>query len=181
MYDGTFKTGDVASMMGLNPKTITNWVDRDEVNEFFSERARRSDEQSTHRYYNHDDIMVLNTIRLRKTRQNSWQEVADLLRSGHRDTELPASAALTATISPADQFTQVTRIKAEYDALMAQYQDMQAELEDMRQQLVELPKQIRDEYSQHISERDRTIGRLEAKLEIAQEEIERLRKQDDTD
>lgn len=159
------KTGEIAKAMGLNPKTITNWTDQEDLTPFFSEEARRNDESSTQRDYSERDLLVINTIRVNKTRQNTWKDVAKILASGHRETELPITATLTRTISAADQMATMMQVKAERDTALAQLQDSLFEIERLRKEL----REQRDEASKEIIELNRQIARLELKLELLQE------------
>ncbi len=162
------KTGEVAKAMGLNPKTITNWTDQEDLALFFTEGARRNDQSSTQREYSEDDLFVINTIRVNKTRQNTWKDVAKMLATGHREMELPITATLNRTISAADQMTVVMLIKAERDTALAQLQDSLFEIERLRKEL----KEQRDEASKEIIELNRQIARLELKLELLQEKAD---------
>lgn len=161
------KTGEVAKMMGLNPKTITNWTDQEDLTFFFSEEARRSDETSSQREYSEEDVLIINTIRVHKTRQNTWKDVAKILSTGHRETDFPISAALTKSISPADQVAAMMLIKAERDTALAQLQDSMFEIDRLRKEL----KEQREESSKEIIELNRQIARLELRLEMLQEQL----------
>jgi DNA-binding transcriptional MerR regulator len=163
------KTGEVAKMMGLNPKTITNWTDQEDLASFFTEEARRSDETTAQREYSEQDILVINTIRVHKTRQNTWKDVAKILATGHRETDLPITATLTKSISPADQIAAMMLIKAERDTALAQLQDAIFEIERMRKEL----REQREESSKEIIGLNRQIARLELRLEMLQEQLER--------
>lgn len=161
------KTGEVAKMMGLNPKTITNWTDQDDLSVFFTEEARRNDETSSQREYSEEDVMVINTIRIHKTRQNTWRDVAKILATGHRETDLPITATLTKTISPADQVAAMMLIKAERDTALAQLEDAMFEIERLRHEL----KEQREDANREIIDLNRQIARLELRLEILQEKL----------
>jgi len=156
-------------MMGLNPKTITNWTDQEDLASFFTEEARRSDETTAQREYSEQDILVINTIRVHKTRQNTWKDVAKILATGHRETDLPITATLTKSISPADQIAAMMLIKAERDTALAQLQDAIFEIERMRKEL----REQREESSKEIIGLNRQIARLELRLEMLQEQLER--------
>jgi DNA-binding transcriptional MerR regulator len=162
------KTGEVAKMMGVNPKTITNWTDQGDIAEFFSTTARALN-NVLQRDYSPDDVLVINTIRLHKSRQNTWQDIAELLRSKHRETELPLSAALTKTISPVDQVTGLMVIKAERDTALAQLQDAMAEVDRLRSEL----KEEREDSFKQINELYKQVGRLEEKVETLQAELKK--------
>lgn len=156
------KTGEVAKMMGLNPKTITNWTDQVDLAVFFSSGARSQDESSSQRDYSTDDVLLINTIRLHKTRQNTWRDVANILATGHREMEMPPSATLVKAISPADQLAAMIVIKAERDTALAQLQDAQFEIDRLRKEIKE--QQAID--SAEIIRLNREIARLELKLEM---------------
>jgi DNA-binding transcriptional MerR regulator len=158
------KTGEVAKMMGFNPKTITNWTDQEDLAPFFSEEAHRTDGASAQREYTEVDIMVINTIRVHKTRQNTWKDVAKILATGHRETELPITASLTKSISPADQVAAMMQIKAERDTALAQLQDTMFEIERLRAQDKDREREI--------IELHRQIARLELRLELLQKKVD---------
>jgi DNA-binding transcriptional MerR regulator len=158
------KTGEVAKMMGLNPKTITNWTDQEDLASFFSEEAHRSDGANAQREYTEDDILVINTIRVHKTRQNTWRDVAKILETGHRETELPITASLTKSISPADQVAAMMQIKSERDTALAQLQDAMFEIDRLRAQDKEREAEIIQLHKQ--------IARLELHLELLHKKID---------
>lgn len=170
------KTGDVAKMMGLNPKTITNWTDQEDLAPFFSEEARREDGRGTQREYTEADVLVINTIRLHKTRQNSWRDVAKILATGHREVELPITATLTKTISPADQIAAMMAIKSERDTALAQLQDAMFEIERLRKEM----KEQHESANREIIALNREIARLELRIEILSEELKKA-KRDEAD
>lgn len=169
------KTGEIAKMMGLNPKTITNWTDQEDLSVFFSEEARRSGENAAQRDYSEEDVFVINTIRVHKTRQNTWSDVARILYTGHRETELPITATLTKTISPADQVAAMMMIKAERDTALAQLQDATFEIDRLRHEL----KEQREEANKEIIDLNRQIARLELRLELLQQQVDEA--QDETE
>jgi DNA-binding transcriptional MerR regulator len=159
------KTGELAKMMGLNPKTITNWTDQEDLSRFFTPEAKsEGDGTGSQRDYSMDDVLVINTIRVHKTRQNTWRDVAVLLDTGHRETDLPLSANLTKTISPADQIAQVMVIKAERDTALAQLQDSLFEIDRLRKEI----KDERENANAEIIKLNREIARLEIQLEMIQ-------------
>jgi DNA-binding transcriptional MerR regulator len=162
------KTGEVAKMMGLNPKTITNWTDQADLARFFSSGARMGGESSSQRDYTSDDILIINTIRLHKTRQNTWKDIAGILATGHREVEMPLSATLTKTISPADQLATIMAIRAERDTALAQLQDAAFEIERLRKEINEQ----RDVSSKEIIKLNREIARLELQLELLTKKLE---------
>lgn len=159
------KTGEVAKMMGVSSTTIANWTDQPELTEFFSIPARASDPGSAQRDYSSDDILVLNTIRLVKTRNNSWRDVAAILLTGHREDELPISATLTKSISPADQVVQLMRITNERDSARAQLKDAQEEITRLRKELESERGKTPELYKE--------IGRLEHTVQMLEDELKK--------
>ena len=164
------KTGEVAKMLGVSPKTITNWTDEEAFAQFFSDEAKGNVDSGTQRDFSTDDILVLNTIRVHKSRRNTWSDVAELMQTGHRETELPASAALTQTVSAVDQLSQLMSIKSERDTALAQLEDAMFEIERLRDQDKDRQSQIIDLNKQ--------IARLELKLEMLQEQIKDEKEED---
>lgn len=162
------KTGEIAKMMGLNPKTITNWTDQEELRMFFGDGAKIDETSGKQRDYSSEDVLVINTVRVHKTRRNTWKDVASLLMTGYRETELPASAALTKTISPADQMAAMMALKAERDTAQAQLEDARLEIERLRNEL----KEQRDGTMKDIIELNKEIARLELRLELLRDEVE---------
>jgi len=156
------KTGEIAKMMGVSPRTITNWTEQDELQPYFSDQARLTD--GFQRECSSEDIMVINTIRLQKNRRNTWADVAVILSTGHRETELPITAALTKSISPADHVAQMMLIKAERDTALAQLQDAMFEIERARKETKEKDTTINELYKR--------LGRLEAQVEMLQARLE---------
>jgi DNA-binding transcriptional MerR regulator len=165
------KTGEIAKMMGLSPKTITNWTDQEELRMFFGDGAKIDETSGKQRDYSSEDVLVINTVRVHKTRRNTWKDVAALLAAGHRETELPASAALTKTISPADQITTMMALKAERDTALAQLEDARFEIDRLRNEL----KAQREGTMKDIIQLNKEIARLELRLELLQQEVERTK------
>ena len=166
------KTGEVAKMLGVSPKTITNWTDEKAFMGFLTDEAKGNAESGIQRDFSTEDVLVLNTIRVHKSRRNTWQDVAELMQTGHRETELPASAALTQTVSAVDQLSQLMAIKSERDTALAQLEDAMFEVARLRDQDKERQNQIIDLNKQ--------IARLELKLELLQEEQRQKKEGDST-
>ncbi len=163
------KTGEVAKMMGLNPKTITNWTDQTDLAVFFSTGARGLDGTLSQRDYTDEDVLVINTIRINKTRRNTWKDVAKLLAAGHRDDEFPVTATLAKSVTSADHVIMQMALRAERDTALAQLEDAYLEIDRLRQQ--------DKNRQQEIIELHKLIARLEYRLEQDQEAQEQ---EDDT-
>jgi len=152
------KTGKVAKALGVDPKTIRDWADREEFKPFFSNEALGVD--VTQRDYNDLDLVVLNTIRSARARNSSWEEIVKLLQDGHRDTNLPASALLVADSAPIEQYAKRMQLQAEYEVALKQIQMLQG-------QLVEKDERRKEVETRHHEE----ITRLQKRIEELSEEV----------
>jgi DNA-binding transcriptional MerR regulator len=162
------KTGDMAKTLNVSRKTIANWVAVPEIRRFFSEGALRMDDDSDHsglttsqRDFNDEDLLVLNTIRLKKTRMNTWADVVKILESGQREGELPASALLVETLSPVEQARILMLARKDLEVAQGRI----ADLEDRLAEAERLRKEERDELQAEIRKLDREKAVLEYQLE----------------
>jgi DNA-binding transcriptional MerR regulator len=118
------KSGEVGKLLGIDRSTVKNWTDRPELTSFFTEPARRGGDLQ--REYDQADILVINTIRTERQRGAKWSDIADLLKTGYRDADLPLSAS-TVEMTPAETFAKSLQLQIERDRAMeqvAQYKDM---------------------------------------------------------
>src|SRR5688500_7882658 len=89
------KTGEAAKVLGVDPKTIRNWIDDARLSRFFSVSALGQD-GSIQRILTDSDLLVLNTIRAMKARGTTdWNDIASYLESGKRE-EVFAQNAVSA-------------------------------------------------------------------------------------
>jgi DNA-binding transcriptional MerR regulator len=137
------KTGKVADMLGVDQKTITNWVDRVDFEKFFSPEARGKG-RSMGRLFDENEIVILNTIRLERQKNTDWPDIARLLDNGVRDTNLPVSALLVDSPAPLVQYGKM--------------QVLQARVEELEQELTRKDDMI--------AERDERIGDLREEIGI---------------
>lgn len=86
------KVKQVAAIFNVTPQTVRNWVSHPLLSEFFSPEARRDDDRAYALFYA-NDIDVCNSIHTMLKQKASWSQIAAALRSGWRDTDLPARAA----------------------------------------------------------------------------------------
>src|SRR5690554_2628798 len=85
------KTGSVAHRLGIkSPKTIISWTEM--FSEFFSEGAKGIN--GLQRDYNHNDVAILNTIRVARQRDTHWEEIRKALAEGYIEANLPLEAAV---------------------------------------------------------------------------------------
>jgi DNA-binding transcriptional MerR regulator len=185
----TYKPGDVAIAIGVSVSSIRNWSDQPEIQEFLSDLARREGAHinAKQREYTQQDLYVLNTIARRKTRYNTWEDVADFLRDGNLETELPASASLVQPVTAAENFADAIMLRQQIDMLTKSLADAEEEIHYLRNKLDDVreeeqskaqdrEKAIRDEFQereerlrQEIINLNRQMARLEIRMEMMQE------------
>jgi len=174
----TYKPGDIATALGVSISSIRNWTDQKEFQEFLSDMATRTGAyaNSKQREYTQQDLYVINTIARQKTRFNMWDDVADYLRAGNLDMELPASAALVQPTA-AESFADAIMLRQQLDLMANSLSNAEEEVKFLRKRVDE----IRDEERRKASEKEaqdreeiiqlhRQIARLELRIELMQEE-----------
>jgi len=157
------KTGKAAKIFGLDPKTITNWTDNALLSKFFS-RDALGEVGASQRDYNEADILILNTIRLERSRGSDWLRIAELLESGTRDTDLPPTAMMVETTMPIAQFGKIATLLAERDGLRSEVERLNEELEKRNTTI--------ERQQQRIEDLNRQIGRLEGRIEQIKEDLD---------
>ena len=147
------KSGKVAKMLGLDRRTITNWTEREEFAGLFSPEARNLT-SGYQRTYSESDVLTLNTIRIERDRNTSWEDIAKMLQAGERHLDLPPSALTVETSAPVSQYGKIQAYEAKIELLEVQ-------LDDLKQMLVEKDETIGDLREE--------IGMLKALLQIEKE------------
>jgi DNA-binding transcriptional MerR regulator len=131
------KTGKVAKLFEIDPKTVTGWVD--EFAEFFSEKARKS--EGMQRDYLHEDLIVLNTIKVERIKRSEPEQIRAVLASGHRETALPPQAAIVGGDTAIAIYSQMKVLEVKLD-------EANEEIERLRRENVELQERLRSESSE---------------------------------
>jgi hypothetical protein len=128
------------------------------------------------REYTQQDLYVMNTVARQKTRFNTWDDIAEYLRAGKLDTDLPASAALVQSMSAADGFADAIMLRQQIDMLAKSLSDAEEEINFLRRRLDEVREEEQDKGRQRednlrevIIELNRQIARLELQIEIMQQ------------
>lgn len=153
------KTGKIAKSMGVDVKTIANWVVHPALQSFFSSGASKTEQAQ--RDFNESDLLVLNTIRAQRARNTDWLEIARILESGEREVELPPEAMLVETTAPIAQYGRIIALVSERDSAMN-------EVERLREINKEKDAAI-DKLQSQIQQLNREIGKLEGKIEFLQD------------
>src|SRR5436190_1688243 len=107
------KSGRIAKSLGVDVKTIINWSSHPLLQKFFSPGASKPEQYQ--RDFNEEDLLVLNTIRIYRTKNADWSEISVLLENGERITELPPNALLVETTAPIAQYGRMVTLIAERD------------------------------------------------------------------
>jgi DNA-binding transcriptional MerR regulator len=171
----TYTPGEIAIAIGVSPSSVRNWTDQDELQEFLSDRAvRRSGYQNAkQREYTLQDLYVMNTIAKRKNRHNTWADIADLLREGHLDKELPPSAALVMQETAVEGFTDKIILHQRVEFLEQTVKQQEQEIEYLREEVERVRREERqvakeesEELHTAINDLNRLIGKLEAQIDM---------------
>lgn len=116
------KSTKVATLLGLDPKTITNWTNHELLSKFFSEPAKKSGGE---RSYSEADLLVLNTIRVAREDNTEWVEIAKMLDGGYRDADLPPTALLADSTAVLSQYNKLSLAIARAEQLEVQLKELQ--------------------------------------------------------
>jgi DNA-binding transcriptional MerR regulator len=156
------KSGKVAKALGIDPKTVKAWTD--EFAEFFTEDAQGYGR--TQRFYQPEDLIVLNTIRVERSKRVEPEKIQVLLQSGYRNESFPAEYYTVEGDSAIVQYTQLAMLRIQVTEKEAEIsrirQERDAELERLQRERVEERERLMNE----IAKLNREIGKLQAKIEI---------------
>ena len=162
------KMSKVAKLVGVDRRTIYNWVTNPTLTHLFSEEARSQGS----RELDESDTIIANTINyLRQHMTTEWEEIADRIEEGFRITDLPLSATEVDTgQTPLHQFTRTITLTQERDAALKQLAEAQEALKQMEAHYEARLEQLRDQYETRLEdERQRGRGEMERLLrEIAE-------------
>lgn len=174
----SYKPGDIATALGVSISSIRNWTDQSEFQEFLSDMAKREGAYSNakQREYTQQDMYVMNTIARQKTRFNTWEDVADYLREGNLDIDLPPSAALVQPMSAAEGFADAIMLRQQLDMMAKSLSDAEEEIDYLRRRVDEVREEEQDKsrgredkLRDEIIELNRQIARLELRIELLQD------------
>lgn len=149
-----FSVGDVALALGVSASTIRNWTEQIEFEPYLSNLATRKEghEHAKERKYTQDDLYVLNTINVHKTRSNTWDDVAQRLADGLRETDLPETAALVLPETRAESFQLLTIARTQITNLQKQLEEMESRLQEKDKLLLEKSEMVKEEHKELIEQ-----------------------------
>lgn len=180
------KMSKVAKMIGVDRRTVYNWVMHESLTHLFSPGALNEGDRDL----SENDIFVVNTVNyLRQNITTDWDEIARQIEDGYRITDLSISATEVDTgKTPLQQFTRTLAIAQERDLALKQLEEIKKELnetqanyelklEELRQQYEDRLnseqqrshdeiKRLMREASEREGKLQRELGKLEAMLEI---------------
>jgi transposase len=144
------KMSKVAKMIGVDRRTIYNWVANESLKKFFSEGARNEGA----REMNEQDIFVVNTINhLKKTFSSDWSDIAEQLESGYLTADLSVSAADVDTgKTPMQLFTRALELSKAHDLAVGQLAEVQNKLLHIETVHKEEIDKARQEYEDKLNE-----------------------------
>lgn len=160
------KTGKAAALLGVDPNTIKNWIDR--LPEFFTAGARG--EGKLQREIEHTDLLALNTIRaLRNDDIQDWDKIRDILQTGDREQTLPVSGLTVDTGETAlMQLERSLTTSARLEGALTKVDELEGEIGKLRDTI--------DKQRGNISDLERKLSELEKAKAVAdalaQQELE---------
>ncbi len=147
------KTGEAAHMLGIDPKTIVNWINNPALSKYFSPTARKEDGLKQ-RLLTDNDVAILNTVRHASAGgRANWTEIADIVESGNLERDIPQNAGFNDTrMVPEPQARESVRAAAtlaERDQLLTFVDDLKAQIAQLekgraedRQTLIDMNGQL---------------------------------------
>jgi DNA-binding transcriptional MerR regulator len=151
------KTGKVAKLFNRDANTISDWTER--YAEFFSTSA--SSQGRSQRDYHPEDLIVLNTIRVARDRDNAtWEEIRARLANGDLETALPAESLNIDGNAAVTVYTQLKALEAHNTVLEAEVERLRLELDrertDKERYIMEVGKwkALADLYQQMLKDKD---------------------------
>ncbi len=147
------KTGTVAKRFDLDQKTVKIWTD------MFSDHFTSSalGEGRTQREYQMEDLAILNTIKIERSRNIPFEQIGAKLAAGDIDSNLPP------------EFTSIEGDNA--IAVYSQIKGFQIQIENLMQEVDRLRKDGKEK-DDKIERLNREIGKWQAMYEMMKEQAE---------
>ena len=167
------KMSKVAKMIGVDRRTIYNWVTNEHLTHLFSAGARNEGARDL----NEQDIFAVNTINhLRQNVTTDWEEIAQKIDDGYQVTDLSIAAVDVDTgKTPLQQFARTLAIAQERDTALQQLVEAQQELEEIESRYETKLDEQKQQYEARLEEeRQRAREDIDHERKRSREEMERL-------
>ena len=144
------KLQKAAAILGVNRRTVVNWISNDDLAQFFSVDAKRKGSPSL----SEQDMLVLNTIHsLRENGVQEWSEIASRISSGELVSKFPLEAVKTENQFDATalELYQVNvHLKEKLVSLEKENETLEKQLENEREKNRQQETEVRKEYEQRL-------------------------------
>lgn len=147
------KTGTVAKRFDLDQKTVKMWTDM--FPDYFTEGALG--EGRTQRDYQVEDMAILNTIKIERSRNVPFEQIGAKLAAGDIDNNLPPEFAAIEGENAIAIYSQIKSFQVQIDSLI---------------QEVERLRKDGKEKDDKIERLNREIGKWQAMYEMLKEQTE---------
>jgi hypothetical protein len=142
------KTGQVAQALDVDAKTILNWTDHPVLNKFFSDGARGA-KGNLQRVFSQQDLLILNTVRVARSRQPAnrpdWNAIAGAIENGELTNALPLSAYTADTgITEMDRVQTSLSLQVKLDSALEKITEYKRAIDERDQRIRELEKKDAD-------------------------------------
>ena len=167
------KMSKVAKMIGVDRRTIYNWVNHKALEHLFSEAARNEWDRDLDEH----DIFVVNTINhLRQNVTTDWEKIAEKIEEGYQYTDFSIGAVDVDTgKTPLQQFTRALAIAHERDVALQKLEEVQKQLQEMEGRYEARLDHLREQYEAKVEEeRRRAKEDVETERKRSMQEMERL-------
>ncbi len=148
------RTGKVAKLFGVDTNTVADWTLR--FSDFFTPEARG--EVHSQREYQPEDLILINTIRMERKQNATWEKIKADLVAGHRVTQLPPEAMNIQGDNAMQVYTELRTLQLELKGSIEENARLRTELSSKEAAMSEKEKEIR--------ELERAVGRWQAMAEM---------------
>ena len=148
------RTGKVAKLFGVDTNTVADWTLR--FSDFFTPEARG--EVHSQREYQPEDLILVNTIRVARKQNATWEKIQADLAAGHRVTQLPPEAMSIQGDNAMQVYTELRTLQLELKGSLEENARLRTELSTKDAAMSEKEKEIR--------ELERAVGRWQAMAEM---------------
>lgn len=167
------KMSKVAKMIGVDRRTIYNWVTHQSLEHLFSEAARNEWDRDL----DENDIFVINTINhLRQNVTTDWEKIAEKIEEGYQYTDFSIGAVDVDTgKTPLQQFTRALAVAHERDVALRKLEEVQKQLQEIEARHEARVDHLREQYEAKVEEeRRRAKEDVEGERKRSMQEMERL-------